>query len=111
MLRHQEAGSLVDWQLESVASFKVLEFLGAPTLVDAVDRSLVETFGLRCRDHALQLSFRLCALESGIARVPELPFTLGFPFWKGVATQVTQDDLLKKTLRERKGGLSVIFSG
>lgn len=108
MLRHQEAGILVDWQLESVASFEVVEFLGAPTLVDAVNCSLVETLGLRGRDHALQLPFRLCALESGVARVPELPLTHGFPFWEGVAAEIAQDDLLKKTLRrERGGGLSV----
>ena len=41
MLHHEETGFLIDRQLETVASLEVLEFLGALTLVDAVDGILV----------------------------------------------------------------------
>lgn len=102
MLHHQETAILVDGQLESVAPFKVLELLGAPTLIDAVDGTLVQPLGLGCGDHALQLPLGFGALESCVARVPEFPFALGFPFGEGVAAEIAQDDLFKKTLRERE---------
>src|ERR1700742_3430218 len=100
MLHHKKARRLIDRQLESVASLEVLEFLSAPTLIDAVDGLLVQPLVLSGRNHAVQRTFGFCVLESSVARVPELPLTRGFPSWKGVTAEVAQDDLLKKSLEK-----------
>ena len=66
---------------------------------------------LAAATHALQLPFRLCALESSVTGIPEFPLTHGFPFRKGVTTEIAQDDLLKKTLRKKSAVSKVSGEG
>ena len=110
MLHHQETALIVDRQLKSVASLKILEFFGPPTSIDAVDGALIQALGLCGGNHALQLSFHFCTFESGVPRVPELPLTRGFPFRDRVTTEIAQDDLFEKTLKDaEKKVVSQVF--